>query len=1166
MRYGRSMDRRKTMSFVHLHVHSMYSLLEASCPPKKLAAKAKEMGMPAVAITDNGNLFGCIEFYHACQANGIKPIIGLDVYISPKGHTVKGEDKEAAKMPNRRLVLLAKNYEGYQNLCKIASVGFQDGFYYKPRVDYDILRENSKNLIALTGDLRGEVPFQYLDNGKEAAYEKINLLKDIYGEELYLEICRPGVSDYATANDFLIEASRETGVPLVASNNVHYMYSDESLAQEVLVCVGTNKTLQDESRYRLGSDQFYFKSPDEMAALFSDLPEAIENTLKIADKIDIQFKLEDDDGKRIYHLPQFPTDGGISMKEQIRKDSLAGLEERFVEAADRDEAVPEDKKSVYFERMDFELGIIDGMGFNDYFLIVKDFIQWAKKHDIPVGPGRGSGAGSLVAYALKITDLDPIPNGLIFERFLNPERISMPDFDIDFCQERRQEVIRYVTEKYGVESVSQIITFGKLQARAAVRDVGRVLGMTFAEVDVVAKLIPEKLGIKLGEAIEEEPRLREAMEMDPKINTLMELALKVEGLTRHASIHAAGVIISDRPLVEYAGLYKGAADENVVQYDMGSSESIGLIKFDFLGLKTLTLIYDALRLVKQNRGKSFTPNDISLKDPGIYEVMCAGDTPGVFQFEGGGITEFIKKSLPNSFADITAITSLYRPGPMQFLDEYNGRKHGKIKITYLFEELEPILSETYGIIVYQEHVQLIAAKIANYSLGEADMLRRAMGKKKPEEMAKQKTRFLAGARENGFDEKKAEELFEQMAQFAQYGFNKSHAAAYCVITAQTAWLKRYFPVEFFAATLSTEMSNTDKVVQYVKDARDHGIEVRAPHVNYSLRKFNVNEESIFFGLGAIKGVGDSAVEAIIEAREAKEDKKFDSLEDFFDSIDLRRVNKKVIECLIKAGALDDFGATRSQLTAGYNRFVERADTKRKEREIGQTNLFDMAPDQGEDIQLPDVEDWTKTQRLAGEKEVLGFFLSDHPLNGYEGILKPFVTGPISMVDQIEKKQKVVFGGLVAGYREFITKKGTRMAFGVLEDLSANLELIIFPDVFAKVEETLKLEKPVLVTGTFERDDRGEKILVEKLEAFDDKLKSSKKLLFRMDLEMLDKMDALKTLIESHSGETTVGFQVGIPDLKKEVYLDAVGIGVKISNDFFEDIYKLCGRTDFISLQ
>ena len=1154
------------MSFVHLHVHSMYSLLEASCPPKKMAAKAKEHGSPAIAITDNGNMFGAIEFYHACQAQGVKALIGMDAYLAPKSRWVKGEDKEAIKMPNRRLVLLATSYRGYQNLCQISSVGYQEGFYYKPRIDYEILRQYSQDLIALSGDLRGEVAYQFTEHGEAAAYEKIGLLQDIFGDNFYLEICRPGLASYERVNEFLIAASEKMSVPLVATNNVHYLYSDESLAQEVLVCVGSNKTLQDESRFRLGSDQFYLKTPEEMTQLFADLPEAIANTLKIAEQVNIEFPLEDSDGKRIYHLPQFPTEGGLSMREQIRKDSLAGLQERFVEAEERGEPVAEEKRPEYFTRLDFELDIIDRMGFNDYFLIVKDFIQWAKKQDIPVGPGRGSGAGSLVAYALQITDLDPIPHSLIFERFLNPERISMPDFDIDFCQERRQEVIRYVTEKYGQESVSQIITFGKLQARAAVRDVGRVLGMSFAEVDVVAKWIPERLGIKLAEAIDEEPRLREAMEMDPKINTLMELALKVEGLTRHASIHAAGVIISDRPLVEYAALYKGAADENVVQYDMGSSESIGLIKFDFLGLKTLTLIYDALRLVKQNRGKTFTPKDISLSDPGIYEVMCAGDTPGIFQFEGGGITEFIKKSLPNSFADITAITSLYRPGPMQFLDEYNGRKHGKIEISYLFPELEPILSETYGIIVYQEHVQLIAAKIANYSLGEADMLRRAMGKKKPEEMAKQKSRFLAGAKENGYDLKKAEDLFEQMAQFAQYGFNKSHAAAYCVITAQTAWLKRYFPVEFFAATLSTEMSNTDKVVQYVKDAREHGIEVRAPHVNYSLRKFNVKGDSIFFGLGAIKGVGDAAVDAIVEARQSLPSGSFSSLAEFFEQIDLRRVNKKVIECLIKAGALDGFGATRAQLMAGYNRFMERADGKRKEAELGQTNLFDSLQDESQDLQLPEVEDWSKSQRLAGEKEVLGFFLSDHPLNGYQGILKPFVSGEIQMLDQAEKKQKLSLGGLISSYREFITKKGTRMAFAVLEDLTGSTELVIFPDVYAKVEALLKSEQPVLVSGSFERDDRGQKILVENLQSLDERLKSSRKLLISLRPEMLERMEALRSLVERYSGETAVGFQVQLPELGKEVYLDAVGMGVSISNDFFEEVYKLCGSTEYFSLQ
>lgn len=1144
----------------------MYSLLEASCPPKKLAAKAAAMGMPAVALTDNGNMFGAIEFYNACKSKGVKPILGLDCYISPKSRHIKGEDREANKVPSRRIVLLAKNYAGYQQLNAISSIGYQEGFYYKPRVDYEVLEQYSENLIALSGGLRGEIPFQFLEYGEEKALECIEKLKSIYKDDFYLELCRPGIPQWKEVNEFLIKASEISNVKTVATNNVHYMTSDESLAQEVLICVGTNKTLQDEARYRLGSDQFYFKSPDEMKNLFQDHPEAIQRTLEIADKCNIEFQLKDEEGNRVYHLPLFPTQEGRSLKEEMKKTSLEGLDIRFEEAKNRNEEVSEADKQKYFDRLDFELNIIDSMGFNAYFLIVKDFIQWAKHEDIPVGPGRGSGAGSLVAYALFITDLDPMPYNLIFERFLNPERVSMPDFDIDFCQERRQEVIEYVTHKYGQESVSQIITFGKLQAKAAIRDVGRVLGMTFQEVDVVAKLIPDKLGISLKESIEEEARLVEMMEMDPKINTLMELAQKVEGLTRHASIHAAGVIISDRPLVEYAPLYKGAAGENVVQYDMKSSEGIGLIKFDFLGLKTLTLINDGLKLVKENRGVDIKPNEISLKDPGIYDIMSKGDTLGVFQFEGGGMTEFIKKLKPDCFEDITAANALYRPGPMQFIDEYIGRKHGKIEVSYLFPELEPIISETYGIIVYQEHVQLISKEIASYSLGEADMLRRAMGKKIKEEMDAHRIRFKEGAVKNGFDEEKAGELFEQMYKFAEYGFNKSHAAAYCVVAAQTAFLKNYYPVEFFAATLSTEMNNTDKVVEYVKDARDHKIEVRAPHINYSMRKFTVKGDTIFFGLGAIKGVGDSAVDAVIEARESMPTKKFENLDDFFENADLRRINKKVIECLIKSGAMDGFGYSRAQLMSGYQQYMDFADSKRKDREVGQTSLFDLDPSTQEQIVLPEVEPWTKSLMLQYEKEVLGFFLSDHPLNGYEGVMRPFISSDIKSVLDKEEKAKVSLGGLVTNFREIITKKGTRMAFANFEDLTASIELILFPKTYAEYSELLLEENPILVSGNFERDDRGVKVLVEKIEKLDQKLQKSKKLFLKVDQELSIYLESLKSVLEKHEGETPVSFYIELPDLRKSVQLDLKEPrGVKISNSLLDDVYKVVGKTDFVAL-
>ncbi|MCB0394688.1 MAG: DNA polymerase III subunit alpha, partial [Bdellovibrionales bacterium] len=685
---------------------------------------------------------------------------------------------------------------------------------------------------------------------------------------------------------------------------------------------------------------------------------------------------------------------------------------------------------------------------------------------------------SLVAYSLKITDLDPMKYNLIFERFLNPERISMPDFDIDFCQDRRQEVIEYVTKKYTEPCVSQIITFGKLQTKAAIRDVGRVLGMTFAEVDVIAKLIPEELGISLASSIEKEPRLRELMEDDPKISQLMELAQKVEGLNRHASIHAAGVIISDRALVEHAPLYKGAAGENVVQYDMKYSEQIGLIKFDFLGLKTLTHINNAFKLIEQNRGKTIKSEDISLQDKGIYELMSEGDTVGVFQFEGSGITDLIRKVKPTCFEDITAINALYRPGPMQMLDEYTARKHGTSKITYLFNDLEDILKETYGIIVYQEQVQLIAAKIASYSLGEADILRRAMGKKIPEEMAKQRSRFLDGANKNGFDAKKSEELFDLMDRFAAYGFNKSHAAAYCVVAAQTAWLKKYYPAEFFAALLSTEMSNTEKVVQYVKDARNHGIEVRPPHVNHSEYKFTVKGDVIYFGLGAIKGVGEGPVENIVQTRASLPNQKFETIEEFFDKLDGKTLNKKVLECLIKAGALDDYGATRSQLMACYETLVDRADTARKDRELGQTSLFELAEEETEIFEFPKVAPFTKRERLAKEKEVLGFFLTDHPLIGMEQVFGRFVSTSVENLQNMEGKSKVILGGIITAVRERLTRKATRMAFFQVEDLTGETEIIAFPDVYEDIQNQLVEDEICIVTGIVERDGENVKVIAE----------------------------------------------------------------------------------------
>lgn len=1182
------------MSFSHLHVHSEYSLLEASCRVKAIAKKAADYQQSAVALTDYGNMFGAIEFYFACQDKGVKPLIGLEAYVAPNSRLDKKQDPNQKyseiTLGPQRLVFLAQNLEGYQNLCKLSSVGYQEGFYWKPRIDYDVLKEYSKDLICLSGTSRGEVIGTLLKEGPEAALNKVRKLKELFDDRFYLELSRtlPQGSDaQKTINNFILEASKICNVPIVASNDVHYITQDDQIAQEVLVCIGSNKTLADESRYKLGSSEFYFKSTESMTKLFLDVPEAITNTQVIADRCNVKFKLKDENGKAIYHLPSFPTSEGRTVKEEILHHATEGLKVRFEELKAVGQEVPEEKKPDYFNRLNFELNIIDRMGFNGYFLIVMDFINWAKNRDIPVGPGRGSGAGSLVAYSLRITDLDPIPNFLLFERFLNPERISMPDFDIDFCQDRRQEVIHYVTEKYGSASVSQIITYGKLQTRAALKDVGRVLGMTFPEVDVVSKLIPDKLGINLTDSLAAEPRIREAMESNPTVQTLVELALRVEGLVRHAGIHAAGVIIADGSLVKHAPMYKGADDENVVQYDMKHAEKIGLIKFDFLGLKTLTHIHHALKLVKQNRGLDVLEKNIPINDSKIYELLSRGDTAGVFQFEGEGITDATRKIKPTSFADITAITSLYRPGPMANIPEFTKRKHGETPVEYLLPETKQVLEETYGIMVYQEQVMGIASIIAGYSLGEADMLRRAMGKKIKEEMDQHRQRFMKGALERGHDKQRSEELFELMYKFADYGFNKSHAAAYSVITAQTAWVKHYYPAEFFAALLSTEVGDTDKVVKYVKDAQKRGLEVRPPHVNFSDYLFSVKGEVIYFGLGGIKGVGSAAVEAIIEARERQPDKKFASLDDFFENVDLRRVNKKVIECMTKAGAFEGFGVHRAQLFTGYSKFLDYAIGAQKDKDVGQVSLFDMGGEK-QAIKLEDTKQWSRTQSLAYEKEVLGFYLSDHPLRGFEKLAKVWTTCEIVDLHkhdmtpeekaaeaakkesgkwnrfQKDTKKRVIVAGLIIENREMITKKGTRMAFAKLEDLTGTAELVIFPDTFEKCGSFLKDERPLLIGGGLEINEGAAKIIVDNIAPFDEIMKKTKRVSFRLDKLETSDFEKLDTILGAFQGETNVRLVLSLNEKTVEMQTESPK-RIQISDAFFEEVHQVFGRTDFIEI-
>lgn len=1171
-------------SFVHLRVHSEYSLLEAPIKIKKLVSKAQEAQMTALGLTDNGNMFGAVEFYLACKKAQVKPLLGLEVYVAEEGVASKSTQ-------NSRLVLLAKDQKGYELLNEISTFGYKRGFYYKPRVDLDFFKTLNgleEHLVCLSGGSSGPsfLAQRFRTYGWESVLEGYSELKKLFGNSLYFEISRTD-PECEAFNELAIPWARENAAPLVATNSVYFLDPSDQIAQEVLICIASNRTLQDETRFRLPSDQFYLKSEADMVELFCDCPEALENTVRIAELCNFEFQLKDAHGKPIYHLPTFPTEAGRSLTEELSERSKKGLEERFLEADRRGEPVPETARPAYLERLTYELSVISKMGFEGYFLIVQDFINWAKEHGVPVGPGRGSGAGSLVAYSLRITDLDPIRHMLIFERFLNPERVSMPDFDIDFCQEKRASVIEYVTKRYGEESVSQIITFGKLQARAAVRDVGRVLGMTFSEVDEVAKLIPEKLGIQLKEALELEPKLLELSEINPTVGTLLDLSQRVEGLNRHAGIHAAGVIIADGNLVQHAPLYRGVDGENVVQYDMKHAETIGLIKFDFLGLKTLTSIHRSLKLIQEERGIVIRPEEIPMKDPGIYEIMSAGDNLGIFQFEGDGISDATRKIKPSSFEDITAINALYRPGPMAMIPTYTARKHGEEPVEYIFPELEEILKETYGIIVYQEQVQLIAAKIATYSLGEADLLRRAMGKKIKEEMDRQRERFLTGALENGFDKKKSEELFDLMNKFAEYGFNKSHAAAYCLVAAHTAWLKRYYPAEFYAGLMSTELNNTDNIVRYVKDARRHGIEVMPPHIQHSEFQFSVKKGKLYFGLGAIKGVGMGPAEAIERARADQPERKFLTLDQFFDSVDSKVLNKKTVEALIKAGALDGFGYHRAQLFQEFSKFIERSIDRRKNREIGQTSFFDLesvSSSDSDELQLADVAEWSKMVSLGFEKEVLGFYLTGHPLEGLEGLLghlriseiRELLTNPPVAKETGSKRPwgkvrpEVTVCGILGQKRELITKKGTRMAFASLEDLSGQIELVVFPQAFEDVGEELVEDRILLITGEYEKDaDEGAlpKILVNDIEPLDQNLKDLKHIRIGLGKGAPVNWNQFRALVQRYPGDAKLGLHLPIEELGCSVELElSSSLRVRGEIDFFDECNRQLGEGAWIEVQ
>jgi len=1146
-------------SFVHLHLHTQYSLLDGALRIPDLMKKCVEFGMPAVASTDHGNMFGAIDFYTQAKKAGIKPLLGSEIYFTPGSRfdkkapriskTLDSQDENESKHHIHHLVLICKNLEGYQNLCKLLSKAYLEGFYYKPRVDAELLREYSKGLIATTACLKGEVAYNFFTGNDDRASDAASKYLEIFGDDFFLEIQENGLPEQKIVNQKLIALAKSKSIPLVATNDVHYLTREDAAAQEVLLCVQTGKTFLDEKRMRMSTNEFFLKSPEQMRKAFSYYTEACDNTLRIADRCNLEFKWVDKSGKQIYHLPAFPIETKETVEDFFKRMGREGLKARFAgshfKKLQLDARWESEIKPKYQARLDDELEMIIQMGFAGYFLIVSDFIRWAKNINIPVGPGRGSGAGSLVAYAMDITNIDPLPYNLLFERFINPERVSLPDFDVDFCQERRQEVIDYVTNKYGKERVGQIITFGKLQAKAVIRDVSRVFGLPYSEADVISKLIPDELGITLERAIEVEPKLKELIDSDQKIKKIVDISKRLEGLLRHASIHAAGVIITNEPLVNYAPLYRGREGEQVVQFDKDFSEKIGLVKFDFLGLKTLTVIQDAVKLINRDLKIGFDIESIEVDDAKVYELISSGNTAGVFQLESAGMKDLCKRIKPDNIEDITAINALYRPGPLGsgMVDDFIEIKHGRKKIAYPFAQLEEILRDTYGIIVYQEQVMNIARVIASYTLGQADMLRRAMGKKKPEEMELHKKIFCEGAVKNGFDINRSSDLYDLMAKFAEYGFNKSHAVAYAVIAYQTAFLKTYYPTYFFSALLGSEMDNIDKITSYIQDAKDNGIEILPPDINESLWSFNVLPgDKIRFGMGAVKNVGQGAVAAIVMEREAHGPYK--GFVDFCERIEHGTINKRVLESLIKVGAFDNSEKyNRKTLFENLELIASHGQKIQEELATGQANLFDFSGTNHtfQDLEIREVEDFGEKEKLSYEALLIGIYVSGHPLDRYQSIMKQVASLEIANVDQLtgDDKREAVLTGLFTEHKALLTKKGEKMCFAKLQDLSGKIEVVIFPRVYEEFQELIHSEEPVALMGTINLAENPRKFFPNKIlklqEYAEQKIQALKIMLTPSDLTEKNLNDLKNTLL-GFRGQIPVYLIVDHPEGKVRIPL------------------------------
>lgn len=1143
------------MNFTHLHVHTEYSLLDGSNKINEYVARVKELGMNSAAITDHGVMFGCIDFYRAAKAAGIKPILGCEVYVAPGSRF----DREIGQAEDRyyHLVLLAENNHGYENLMKIVSKAFVDGFYYKPRVDMELLQEYHEGIIALSACLAGEVAKNITRGMYEEAKSAALRYEEIFGKgNFFLELQDHGIPQQQRVNQQLLRMSQETGIGLVATNDVHYTYDTDAEAHDILLCVQTRKLLSDENRMRYEGGQYYVKSPEEMAELFPYIPEALENTQKIADRCEVEIEFG------VTKLPKFDVPAPYTSWEYLNKLCYDGLKERYT--GDLTELE---------KRLEYELGVIKTMGYVDYFLIVWDFIRFARDHDIMVGPGRGSAAGSLVSYTLGITKLDPIKYNLLFERFLNPERVSMPDIDVDFCFERRQEVIDYVVEKYGKDRVVQIVTFGTMAARGVIRDVGRVMDLPYAQCDMIAKMIPEELNITIDKALKMNPELKNLYTTDETVKKLIDMSRRLEGLPRHTSMHAAGVVISQKSVDEYVPLARASDGSIVTQFTMTTLEELGLLKMDFLGLRTLTVIQKAVKLIEKNKGISLDMDHVDYNDKAVYDMLGAGKTEGVFQLESAGMTSFMKELKPESLEDVIAGISLYRPGPMDFIPQYIEGKNNPDSIHFLCPQLEPILSATYGCIVYQEQVMQIVRSLGGYTLGRSDLVRRAMSKKKAAVMEKERQNFVYGNEEEGvpgcinrgISEEVANKIYEQMMDFAKYAFNKSHAAAYAVVAYQTAYLKCHFPVEFMAALMTSVIDNPPKVAGYILSSRKMGIDILPPDINKGDSTFSVDGGGIRYGLSAIKSIGKPVIEAIVAERNQRG--SFTSLRDFIERMTGKDVNKKAIENFIKAGAFDELSGNRRQKMMVYAQILDAIVQEKKNMMAGQMSLFDFVSEEEKtayEIHMPDVEEYPKEAKLAFEKEVLGIYISGHPLEEYEtcwrknisAVTTDFMPDEESGQPKVRDGQQVIVGGMITEKTIKYTKTNKVMAFLTLEDLLGTVEIVVFPRDYEKNVRLMEIDEKVFIKGRVSvEEEKASKIICERIYSFED-VPRELWLQFETKESFLSREEELYEDLKEADGKDSVVIYIKSPKAIKRM---GASKSICISRDLLARLYEKYGK-------